>query len=126
MWRVALILNALLMAVLGLASAISQIKLRNFFVQYPQAGEELLGEPATLPTISNLALRLHWLYTAVPVLWALLVLGLLVLYRKQDDRVRDIVQIHTSATLLVGLFMLTFFVTAGVMPFISIVVGLSK
>jgi len=36
----------------------------------------------------------------------------------------DLIQFHTSATLLLGVLMLGFFAVAGIMPFVSIVAGL--
>ena len=120
MWRVTLILNAVLMAVFSLGSAASQIKLRNQYIQYPHVGESM----PRLPAISEIALQIQWLLQVVPLLWALLTLALLVLNWKKPEAPRDLVQLHTSATLLVGVFMLGFFVTAGVMPYISIVVSL--
>ena len=122
MWRITLILNALLMGVLSLGSAASQIKLRNQYVQYPHVGKSL----PSLPAISELALQVQWLLRAVPLAWALITLALLVLNWKKQPPPRDLVQLHTSATLLVGVFMLGFFVTAGVMPYINMVVGMAR
>ena len=118
MWRITLTLNALLMAVFGYGSAASQIKLHNQYIQYPHVGDQV----SALPPISDLALRLKWLPQAVPLLWALLTVALLIWKWRQPETPRDWVQLHTSATLLVGVFMLGFFVVAGVMPYISIVV----
>jgi len=120
MWRITLILNALLMAVFSLGSAASQIKLRNLYVQYPHVGENM----PLLPAISNFALRIQWLFQVVPLVWALLTLAVLILNWKKPESPRDLVQLHTSTTLLVGVFMLGFFVAAGVMPYVSIVVKL--
>ena len=41
MWKVTLILNALLMALFGFSGSVSQIKLTNQFIQYPHAGEAM-------------------------------------------------------------------------------------
>ncbi len=120
MWRVTLILNALLMTVFSLGSTVSQIKLCNQYMLYPRVGE---GMPP-LPAISELALQAQWLLQAIPIVWALLTLTLLILNWKKPEPPRDLVQLHTSATLLIGVFMLGFFVTAGIMPYISIVVGM--
>ena len=74
MWRITLVLNALLMGVFSLGSAASQIKLRNQYIQYPHVGEGL----PPLPAISDLALRCQWLLKAMPLAWALLTLTVLV------------------------------------------------
>ena len=118
MWRITLVLNALLMGVFSLGSAASQIKLRNQYIQYPHVGEGL----PPLPAISDLALRCQWLLKAMPLAWGLLTLTVLVLNWRKTEAPRDVVQLNTSATLLVGVFMLVFFVTAGVMAYVSIVV----
>jgi len=62
MWRITLILNALLMAVFSYGSAASQIKLHNQYVQYPHVGEQM----PHLPAISGLALRLQYPNTQAP------------------------------------------------------------
>lgn len=120
MWRITLIMNALLMAVLSLGSAASQIKLRNQYIQYPRVGERM----PPLPAMSDFALRVQWLPQAVPLLWALLTLVVLIWKGRQPESPRDLVQLHTSATLLVGVLMLGFFVVSGVMPYITFVVGM--
>lgn len=117
MWKLTLILNALLMGVFGFGSAASQIKLRNMYVMYPSASE---GVP--LPAISDLALKIQWAFTAIPIAWALLTLILMILNWRKSEPPRDMVQLHTSATVLVGLFMLGFFVMAGIIPFLSSIV----
>jgi hypothetical protein len=118
MWRVTLVLNALLMGVFSLGSAASQIKLRNQYIQYPHVGEAM----PSLPAVSDIALRCQWLVKTMPLVWACLTLAILILNWRKPESPRDVVQLHTSVTLLVGVFMFGFFVTAGVMPFVSIVV----
>lgn len=120
MWRITLILNALLMAVFGYGSAASQMKLHNQYIQYPHVSRQMVD----LPAISDLALRIQWLLQAVPLLWASLTLALLIWKWRQPEPPRDWVQLHTSATLLVGVFMLGFFLIAGVVPYVSMVVRL--
>jgi hypothetical protein len=120
MWKLTLILNALLMGVFGFGSAVSQIKLRNMYVQYPHAGE---GVP--LPAISDLALKSQRAFVAIPIAWVIGTLILMILKWKRSEPPRDMVQLHTSATVLVGLFMLGFFVVAGIIPFLSFVVKMS-
>ncbi len=119
MWRLTLILNAALMGIFSLGSAASQTKLWNYYVQYPHVGEGTM-----LPAGSELALQVQWLYRAVPLIWLLITLALLILNWRKPEPPRDMVQLHTSATLLVGVVMLGFFLIAGIMPFVSIVVKL--
>ena len=126
MWRITMVLNALLMGVFGLGSAVSQIRLHNLFVRYPQSGEKLFGGSDTLPAISLFALHHHWLYQAIPLAWALGVLAILIGWRKNGEKGNIIAGVHTSATLLVGVIMFLFFVAAGVMPFVPLVVGIAK
>ena len=120
MWRITLVLTALLMGVFGLGCAASQIKLGNHYIQYPNVGEAM----PPLPAISDIALRCQWLLKAMPLAWAFLTLAVLILNWRKSEAPQDLIQLHTSATILVGMFMLGFFVTAGVMPFVSIVVSM--
>ena len=120
MWKITILCNTLLMCVFGLASAASQIKLRNAFVRYPNTTKGW-----ELPCISDLALKLHWTYSAIPWAWVALGVLVIILNWKKTEPPRDVIQLHTSATLLIGFFMVAFFTVAGVMPFIPLVVGMS-
>lgn len=126
MWRISLILNALLMAVFGLGSTVAQIQLRNLFVRYPESGEKFLGGPEMLPAISLFALHYHWLYQAIPIIWALATVAILIFYRSKGPEGSGMASLHTSATLLVGVTMILFFTAAGVMPFVPLVVGMEN
>jgi hypothetical protein len=97
----------------------SQFVLHNRYISYPEAS------PRPLPQLSELALQGRWIYVILPVLWAALALLLLIrLHRTGISQTHQ--HIHTSGTLLVGLFMLGFFVLAGIMPFISLMTGISQ
>jgi hypothetical protein len=120
MHTAAAILNALLMWVFGFASAACQIKLRNVLM-YPESYGNLCQ---CLPLVSGLALRVFWLWWAVPLAWSVLTVAVVLAGRRHPERMADLIPFHTSATLLVGVFMLGFFAVAGTMPFVSIVTGL--
>lgn len=120
MKETALVLNALLMWVLGLGSVAAQSKLRNVLM-YPDSYDGLCRG---LPAISALAIRVQWAWWVLPLLWSVLTVLLLVTGRRKPEKLPDLLHLHTSATLLVGVFMLGFFVVAGVMPFINMIVKL--
>jgi hypothetical protein len=118
---VAVILNAVLMALLGFVSGASQFKVDNVLM-YPRAYN---GLSEHFPAMTALAIRLRWLCWAVPLIWLALAIFLIVRMPKADPaRANAIVQVHTSATLILGVLMLAFFVLAGVFPFVSFVAGM--
>ena len=119
-WKVTLIFNTLTMGVFALASEVSQVRLRNVYVQYPESAGGV-----TLPAISALALKIYWMPAVIALGWALITLVLLLRYWKRPVSPVDTVQLHTSATILLGTFMLMFFIFAGLAPFLSIVLKLS-
>ena len=118
MWKLSLACNTLLMCVFGLATSITQIRLTNA-IQY----DEFDG--LALPPLSQLTLNAEWIAVAVPAVWVISGLILLVLNWKREEPPQDIIQLHTSITLLVGITMLTLFAIAGILPFVSIIVKLS-
>lgn len=119
--KLTIMLNVGIMALLGLASSASQFKVDNVMM-YPRAYDGLADH---FPAMTTLAIRLRWLCWGVPIVWLVFALLLLHLTRKAEAlRVTAIVQLHTSVTFLIGLFMLGFFVFAGLMPFVSLVAGL--
>ncbi len=119
MWKLTLVLNALLMGVFAFSSAASQIMLRNNYIRYSDESGSM-----PLPAISDLALKIQWALLAVPVIWAMLTFVLIILNWRKAESPRDVVQLHTSATVLFGLFMLGFFIIAGILPFLSMTVKL--
>jgi hypothetical protein len=120
--KITIMLNVGIMAILGFASSASQFKVDNVLM-YPRAYDGLADH---FPAMTALAVRLRWLCWGVPVAWLVLALLLLLLLTRKAEALRAtaMVQLHTSATLLIGIFMLGFFVFAGLMPFVSFVAGL--
>ena len=116
MKNIAIILNALLMAVLGLASAIVIDPLDNRAIEYPSA--PFIDHP--LPPLSALLLGNMWITWAVPVIWALISLWMVI--RKKNSA--DYAALHTSATLLLGILLLLLFTFAGVFPFVGYIAHL--
>ena len=121
MWKITLTLNVLLMALLAFASKASQILLLNHFVDYPE-----YNTGAMLPAMSLFALRVQWIIIVIPVLWTLLTVAIAAYYSKRLDIIHDAVQLHTSATLIVGLTMLGYFMLAGLLPFLRFTVKLGS
>ena len=121
-WRITLLLNLVLMVVLGIASSWPMMKLQNVR-QYPESYPEAYRYPGSpWPSISKAALQVSWLVGAIPLLWAVLTI-ILTTRKWQPDRARDVVALHTSATLFVGLTMLFFFLIAAILPFDTYYVG---
>ena len=116
MKNIAIILNATLMAVLGMASAIVIDPLYNRAIEYPS--EPFINR--TLPPLSALLLGNMWITWAVPVIWALVSLWMVI--RKKNSA--DYTALHTSATLLLGITLLLLFTFAGVFPFVGYVAHL--
>jgi hypothetical protein len=119
MWRIPIILNTLLMLLFGFCSAMSIFRAYNQFVQYAQSGSK------PLPLITSFTLDNTWIYLAIPGVWIGTTLFLFWRYRGKTLPEYG-VQIHTSSTLFVGLTMLALFLLGGLLPFIPIIVGLSK
>ena len=119
--RIAIILNTALMALFGWLSSAAQFKVDNVLM-YPNAYKGL-GD--NFPAITALSLRLRWLCWVVPLLWVAIAVFLVVRMRRTDPiKAPATVQLHTSATLVVGVFMLGCFVLAGVLPFVTFVAGM--
>lgn len=75
-----------------------------------------------LPAITTFALDNTWIYGAVPCLWIGILLLLLWRFRGRAVPV-ELVQTHTSLTLLIGISMLAVFLMAGILPFVTLIVG---
>ena len=116
MKNIPIILNVTLMAVLGMASAIVIDPLYNRAIEYPSA--PFINH--TLPPLSALLLGNIWITWAVPVIWALVSLWMII--RKNNSA--DYTALHTSATLLLGTTLLLLFTFAGVFPFVGYVAHL--
>jgi len=118
--RITVLLNSALMAMFGAASAASQFRVDNVLM-YPDAYD---GISDYFPALTVLAIRLRWCCWSIPVVW-LVVSGftLLVMRKMELPRANALVQLHTSATILIGFVLLVFFVFAGVLPFFPFVCG---
>jgi hypothetical protein len=118
-WKISLVCNTLVMCVFALASAATQIRLHNA-LQYDELGCR------RLPPLSSFVLHAEWLLIAVPVSWIIAGLILLFFNWKREDSPQDMIQLHTSITLLAGITMLVVFAIGGILPFVSISVSLSQ
>lgn len=116
MKNMTLLLNTLLMAVFGFASAAAMGPLYNRAIEYPTP--PFMGQ--SLPPVSALLLGQLWITWALPSMWALLTLWMINKKRNSADHVAC----HTSATLLLGLTLLLVFTLSGVFPFIGFVAHL--
>ena len=118
MSTITILLNSAVMLVFGFASRASQLQVDNVLM-HPEAYGDL-GQ--TLPIITVTAIRLRWLWWSVPSVWLLLAgILLLAIRRMESSSANSLVQLHTSATLLIGLSLLLFFALSGVLPFVDLI-----
>jgi hypothetical protein len=115
-------LNVGVLAVMSLGACLSQARLRNNYLSYPDVSRPM----ELLPQISTIAIKAYWLTYSVPLAWLVFSVFLLFWPNHKLEKRMDIVQLHTSATLLIGATILLFFVVAGMLPFIRISLGLSQ
>jgi hypothetical protein len=113
---ITIILNSAIMALCGLGSCFAHFKVSDI-LERPEAYHEFA---ATFPGPTSFAVNLRWMWKTVPSVWAVLSLVTILILLKNKSRGRDIVGLHTSATLLIGLAMLIFFLTTGIVPFIDL------
>ena len=113
MWKLTFVLNVAVVWFVSLGSAVFLLSLRYAASAYARF-------EATLPAPSRLALSSSWLLWVVPLSWTIFTIALLIGTRKRAEAPRDIVQLHTSATLLIGILLLVFFSTAGLLPFFKL------
>ena len=112
-----LAVNTLLMAVFGLAAGFSQFKLKETLAYSDSDVSDYL------PLASAIALDIQWICWAVPVAWLLVSILTFAVFHRDDQRFANAVQLHTSATLLVGVVMLGFFVMTSIIPLVGLVIG---
>ncbi len=112
-----IILNTFLMCVFALASSSALMKLDNDigYSQNPHIFE-------TLAPLVRAVLQVRWLCTALPWIWIIGAIGLVIL-AKRDHLKTEHVQLHTSLTLCAGVTLLVLFALAGIVPYIPIVLG---
>ncbi len=123
MWRITLILNSAFLGVAALGAAVSQMRLRNNYLRYPDESRPL----ELLPAISHAALHTYWLTWLVPLIWFLVSIGLIrQIGSGTEEKKRAWVQLHTTATLLISALLLFYFITAGMLPFAKLYLYLSK
>jgi len=111
------ILNTLLMCVFAFASSFALMKLENDigYSQNPRVVK-------TLAPLVRAVLQVKWLCTALPCIWIIGAIGLVIL-AKRDLLKTEHVQLHTSLTLYVGITLLVLFALAGIVPYIPLTLG---
>lgn len=116
MWRLTLILNSMLIGLFSLLSYASLTAL-----SYAVDFDVFHGKP--LPAISAFALSYTWICAAIPLVW-LIAYCLLLGYLSRHPNRNEVISLHTSTTLFVGILMLATFCLGGILPFIPLIVGL--
>lgn len=122
MWRIPIIVNLVTLGVMSLGAAISQMRIRNNYLRYPDESRPI----ELLPPVSHAALHSYWLTWSVPLVWSIAsVILMFYLDRKPDDRTKW-TGLHTSTTMLIGALLLFFFIAGGTLPFAKLYLSLSK
>ena len=113
---VTLIINSLVVFLFWVAGFISISPAYNHFVQYAH----VIGK-FSLPILTEAIFSVRLLSLIVPFSW---LLGTLIflpwLMNKEPARRSELVQLHTSLSLLVGLLLLVVLFTAGILPYLKI------
>jgi hypothetical protein len=122
MWRITILLYLAILTVLSLGAMVSQMRLRNNYLRYPDESRPL----ELLPQIIDIALRAYWIIYTAPAVWLISSIFLILKLNQNPEKRSDWIQIHTSATILIGCSILLFFVTAGILPFLKEYIYLSK
>ncbi|MDF9832539.1 hypothetical protein M2103_000749 [Ereboglobus sp. PH5-5] len=107
---------------MSLGASAFQMRLRNNYLHHPDDSRPM----DLLPQISHLALKGYWLIYTLPLVWLIVSVLLISALKKNPEKRDDWIQLHTSATLFIGAGILLFFVTAGMLPFTSAHLYLSK
>ena len=118
MWRISIILNTLSLLVCCFFSTIPYSILQNRFVDYRNS------DAKPLPWISQFVIESGWILLVLPVLGLVVAVGVLIYFHSRPIP-RHLVVVHLSTVLLCGGTALLTFIAAGVLPFVSIIVGMT-
>ena len=116
MWRITLIVNALILFGFWLTGAIAISPAFNRFVLYTD------GKPVfQLPLLTATVCEIRFSSIIMPVIWLIVSLCFMIWLdgKNETDRTKW-VQLHTSVSIFCGLIILIVFSLAGVLPFLLI------
>ena len=102
------------MAVFGIIADYSTSRLFNKFVQYPSE------QPKVLPALSAFVIDHHWICFALPFIWFIWLIAILIYSEK---KLFLGINFHTSFTLLAGFSMIAVFLIGGTAPFLELSAG---
>jgi hypothetical protein len=115
MWMITVICNALVVFGFWLVGFIAATPAFNTFVQYAEYGEII-----PLPIFSDAVISSRITSLIIPVIWLFVSIALIMRVRKKTQVERlQIVQWHTSISVLGGVIIFVLFVIAGVLPFLK-------
>ncbi|TVO77744.1 hypothetical protein [Sedimenticola selenatireducens] len=113
MWKITLGFNVCMMFVFWLLSYVVITPAYNYLVQYNDVKLDI-------PIFTQWGMDFLPYLIVLPLLWliATLVFGFR-LMRKTDSAINQLVSLHTSATLLIGLLFTTLYVLATILPILK-------
>lgn len=115
-WKFTIFTNVFIMFGFWLAGFIAISPAFNHFVQYAE-----ISNPISLPVITSIVFSTRLSSLLIPIFWlfASIVFMMRLRQRSQMDRI-ELVQLHTSISIMGGLFLFVLFAVAGVLPFLQI------
>ena len=116
MWKLAILLNAVIMILFFLASELAIALAYNHFVQYPES-----GGPMVLPSVTDIAISLRKVIVVIPTVWVVFSYLIYRFLRQKTTAERNEVLLAFSLiTIAGGLLMLIFFGLGGILPYYKI------
>ncbi len=115
-WRLTIVINVFIVFGFWLLGFIAISPAYNHFVQYAPTGDLL-----SLPMITSAVFAVRLSSLLIPVFWLLASIIFMMLIRQKSQLERiELLQLHTSMSVLGGLFLFVLFAIAGVSPFLYI------
>lgn len=112
-----LAVNALIMIAFAGMSSVMMAPIINRAMGYPSETYSL----SAIPLLTHALMTRMWLTWMIPLIWILITLGMILTKKTEQQHI----SLHTSATILVGLVLLSVFAIAGIIPFVPVICHLS-
>ena len=116
MWCVTIIINSLIVFLFWAVGFLAISPAYNHFVGYANLPGEF-----PLPIWTDLVFSVRLTSLVVPAVWLFISLIYLFWLKNKDvPRRTELVQLHTSVSILLGLLFFAIFLTAGILPYLKI------
>lgn len=114
MRKIIVTVNVLVLFMFWLLAQVAVTPAHNLLVQYAETG-------VALPILTDFAIQARSLSAGIPLTWAIIT----IIFRKricgEDQSTRsNLLALHSSVSLLLGLVILFFFALAGILPVLKI------